>query len=211
MEATISALLQQIASNLKLLEILKQSSLPQELLVTFLTALLSLIVAIIVALKVEDIKRAREKSKLVIGNVLITPQGDQYHFRLPITNDSQYLAKNVEVDVEKIIEENGHEKSIVPTPLDWTHKGEVRNIFPHQTAHLNILEVQQIEGEFIKVRAPRIMHLIEMVVLNKGTTTIILKYYQENGQTGEIKLKVKWKGKEKLNKEDLPEVHVFRS
>lgn len=209
MDATVSAVLHEIATNLRPLETLQQSSLPEQLLVTFITAVLSFISAIMVALKIEDIKRNREKSNLVPGKIIRTRQGATIHFRLPLKNQSNYIARKVEVDVEKIIDDDGHEREIVPTPLDWTHGEELRDIFPNQTALLNICEVQQEQGKFIKVRAVRIMHLDEMVVVKKGTTKVILKYYQENGQTGKIRLKIVWNGNKTFNKRDLPTITVF--
>lgn len=212
MDATTAALLKEISLNLKSLETLLQSSLFKELFVVFITALLSFVSAITVVLTIEGIKKRREKAKLIPGNIFKVPQGATYHYRLPLTNASDYIARNVEVDLEEIIDDDRKVRNIVPTPLDWTHRPHnesLRDIFPHQTALLNICEVQQTQGEFIKIRAVHIMHLKDMVSVKKGTTKVFLKYYQENGQTGELKLKIVWNGNESFKEEDLPKIQLF--
>lgn len=212
MDATTAALLKEISLNLKLLEFLTQSLLSKELLIVFITALLSFVSAIAVALTIESIKKSREKTKLIPGEVFKVLQGATYHYRLPLTNESGYIARHMEVDLEKVIDDDGTERIIVPTPLDWTHRHHnesLRDIFPHQTALLNICEVQQKQGEFIKIRAVPIMHLKDMVVVKKGTTKVFLKYYQENGQTGKLKLKIVWNGNESFKDEDLPKIKLY--
>lgn len=174
----------------------------------FFGALFAAVGAICVALLLDRIRKFTEKTNLVSGEIIKNLQGPSYHFRLPLTNQSDYVARKVEVDVEKIIDDNGEERKIVPTPLDWTHKEEQRDIFPHQTAFLNICEAQQEVGKFIKIRAVRIMHLEEMVVIKKGVTRVTLRFYQENGQTGEIKLKIVWNGNETFKEQDLPTISI---
>lgn len=206
MDSTISAALQEIAKNSRFLSSLNQPF-PFNLSGEFFGAFFAAIGAILVALLLDKIRREVEKTNLIPGKIIKNLQGAQYHFRLSITNKSDYIARKVEVDLEKITENDGTERRIVPTPLDWTHRDEFRDIFPHQTAYLNICEVQQEQDKFIKIRAVRIMHL-DMVIVKKGTTKVVLRYYQENGQTGEIKLRITWNGNETFNENDLPTIEL---
>lgn len=207
MDATVSAMLKEIASNLEPLSALRENF-PFNLSEEFFGAVFAAVGAIIVALTIDKIKKGIEKPILVPDKILKTPQGATYHFRLPLKNDSEYIAKRVEVTIEKIVDPDGQEREIVPTPFEWTHGNENRDIFPHQTALLNICEVQQEQGKFIRLKIPRIMHLDSMTLLNQGTTKLTLEYYMENGQTGEIKLKVEWNGNKSFDEEDLPKIKL---
>lgn len=207
MDATVSAIIKEIASSLESLSALRENF-PLNLSEEFFGAVFAAVGAIIVALTIDKIKKGIEKPLLIPGKILKTLQGATYHFRLPLKNDSEYIAKRVEVNIDKIVDPNDREREIVPTPFDWTHGNEIRDIFPHQTALLNICEVQQEQGKFIRLSIPRIMHLDSMTLLTQGTTKLALKYYMENGQTGEIKLKVVWNGNESFNEEDLPKIKL---
>lgn len=206
-DATTSALLKEIASTLKPLSALKESF-SFNLSNDFFGALFAAFSAIAVALFLDKIRRRIEISKIMLVKVVKHPQNNKWYYRLWLKNDSDYIAKNVVVNLEKVIDDDGNNREILLTPLSWTHRDEEsRDIFPHQDAYLNICEVQLEQNKFIRLTAPRIMHLDDMVIVKKGTTKILLRYYQENGQNDEIKLKIEWNGNESsFDQDNLPEI-----
>lgn len=61
------------------------------------------------------------------------------YYRLMIVNDSNVLAKKVEIRVESI-NEGKIIRNLIPTPLYWTHKNVAeRDIFPHQLVYLDFI------------------------------------------------------------------------
>lgn len=215
MVSTTSALLEQIAKNLEPLENLNQ---PFEGVFTkflnpvFIAVTTGTLVAFITLVLQDWIKRNWHKPKIKPIEVVPKFQNDQYIYRLVFTNDSNYLASNVEVDIIKIIDPDRKKRNFVPSPLRWTHGSEKpRSIFPRQPANLDICEVKKESGKFIMLVAPNLTGLDEMRKILKGTTNLHLEYYTENGQTGKITLKIKWNGKEIFDKKgkNLPKVRIL--
>ncbi len=194
MDSTASELLRKIASNLEPLKNLNQnqfSFIPE-----IITAFLSIGVALIVAYLIQPWNRWVQKSNVEAIKVIRNFQQYQYLYRLQIVNDSNYIARNVQIDIEDIVEST-NSRNIIPAPMRWTHGDtKPKDILPHQTVYLDLIEVKQEQGRFIKLTAPNIMDLDEMSVLNKGISILYFRQYQENGQTREFKLKIEWNGKE---------------
>jgi len=215
MESTTSALLQQIANNLEPLKNLNQTS--EGIFTDFFNPVFAAVVTgalvSLVTLVLQDwFKRNWQKPKIKPIEVIPKFQKYQYIYRLVFTNDSNYLASNVEVDIIEVIDPDGKKRNFIPSPLRWTHRSEKpRSIFPHQPAYLDICEVKQEVGKFIMLAVPNLGGLDEMLTISKGITVLHLEYYEENGQTGKIKLEIKWNGKEDFNiKGSLPKIALIK-
>jgi len=225
MDATISALLEQIATNLKPLEALDQPiSLAQ-----IIGAIISFLVGGFTALAALIIKERYELSRQSnISPVKYVPTyqepedktrgQSQWIYRLEFINDSKYIAKNVEMYIQEIYDDgNIFRDNFIPSPLRWTHRdARPRDIFPKQTVLLDIFEVKFRPQEPIILAAPNLDGLKSMKDIRAGKTGLILKYYQENGQTGYFEVIVKWNGKEPLiiegeseSKDNLPTISHF--
>jgi len=175
-----------------------------------ISSIFAILTALTVTFLIDPWKRWFRRTNLIPIDVISYFQDFQYIYRLQLRNESCYTAKNVEIDVEGV-RDNGDKlrENFVPSPLSWTHRTtEPRNILPHQNAFLDICEVKQEANKFIILAAPHIKPLKEMPYIKKGTTRLVLKYYQENGQTGEVKLKITWNGNETFNEGDLPTVVI---
>ena len=209
MDATTSAFLQQIATNLEPLKALSQH--PQiQFMPQFMASAFAIVTALVIVYFMEPWKRWFQKSKIVAEKVIPKYQNGQYLYRLILTNKSNYVAKNVEIEVEDVYDDGGEPRAnFVAAPLRWTHRSATpRDIYPHQTVYLDICEVRQEQNKFITLTAPHIMDLPEMVTIRMGKTKVKLKYYQEDGQTGVITLEINWNGNETFKSPDLPKIRV---
>lgn len=223
--ATTSALLQQIAMNLKPLETLGQPiSLAQ-----IIGAVISFLVGSFVALAALVIKERYELShKSNINPIKCVPayqepEGNsggqaQWIYRLEFVNDSRYVANNVDMYVQEVYDDgNILRKNFIPSPLRWTHRdSKPRDIFPHQTVLLDLFEIKFRQQEPIILAAPNLDGLKSIKDIKAGKTCLILKYYQENGQIGYFEVVVEWNGEEPLivankpeSKGNLPKISHF--
>lgn len=215
MDATASALLKEainslelIVANLEPLKSLRQRLLLQpDFIGAFIGALLSSAAALTIALRQDEWRRRKRKSDIKALEVVGVYQNSIRYYRLVLRNEGKYTARNIEVDVEEVYDEGGKERdNFIPAPLRWTHiNTTTRNIFPNQVAYLDICEFKQEQGRsFIRLFAPNIKNLNDMPYLGAGQTKLVLRHYQENGQTGEIEVFVNWSGRE----EDLPSLKL---
>lgn len=219
MDATISALLKQvatnsgvlnqIATNLQPLSNLKQDH-PSEFWTQIIASFFAIITALIVAYLMPLMIKLLQKPKLKPLRIFRVLQTYQYIYRLAIKNDSDYVAKKIKIDIENVIDEGSvSRENFLPAPLSWTHGQEAtRDIFPHETAYLDICAVKQEANKFITLTAPNIESFPDMAILKKGTTQLKVRYYNENGQTGDIKIKVVWNGNETFDEANLPEISI---
>ncbi|OGG12955.1 hypothetical protein A2773_01970 [Candidatus Gottesmanbacteria bacterium RIFCSPHIGHO2_01_FULL_39_10] len=80
----------------------------------------------------------------VEGNIRRFRQ-NHYSWRIAIKNYGNDTAKDVQVNVTKIIENGIPRENFLPMPLVWTHWGsETRNILPKQTVFLDVIEHHHI-------------------------------------------------------------------
>ncbi len=165
---------------------------------------------IIYALCKDDIDRYFRHHEIKFIKVIKTIQGSICLYRLLIENDSNYTAKNVEIDIEEVIDNGKEREYFLSAPHRWTHReNSLRDIFPHQIASLDIITIKEVPAQFISLGAPFLWNIPNMTEIKPGTTILKFKYYTENGQTGSMKVQVKWEGKETLGENDLPEVIII--
>lgn len=206
MDATISALLKEATDSLELivagLEPLKSLSWGLVFQPEFIGAFLSSAVALAIALWQSEWKRRRERSDIRSLEVISVYQKPSYYYRLVLLNKGKYTARNIEVDVEEVYDDEDRKRdNFIPAPLRWTHiNTTTRNIFPNQVAYLDVCEFKREQGKNLRLLAPNIVDLSDMPYLKAGQTRLILRCYQENGQTGKIDVFVNWSGRE----DDLP-------
>lgn len=175
-----------------------------------IASLFAIFTALVVAYLMEPWRRSFMKTNLVPIKVVSQLQGGTYCYRLAIENDSHYIAKNVEIDLEEIKDDgNITRQNLIPSPLSWTHRSrESRDIQPHQTVYLNLLEAIQEQNKFLRITAPNIQHLDDMTLIKPGESKLTLKVYQDNGQIKQITIKVTWNGNESFEEADLPEIKI---
>lgn len=176
------------------------------------------VVALFMPLTVLWLSNRTKKSKLVvIGSSVInqdpaSEEADKVRPRLMnvgrviIRNDGKYKASLVEAYIEKIIFDNEERVDFFPMPLFWTH-GQlnkkygptVRDVYPNQTVYLDIFNHIYDDGyvgesivSFAVAAGTQIENLSRM---NLGESEILVRLYQESGQVDEIRLKLKWDGK----------------
>lgn len=89
----------------------------------------------------EWLKRKFIKPKLkIVGNIIRYTQS-HYQWRITVLNDGNDTAKNVQVNVTRIVDDGKPRINFLPMPLGWTHfGGEVRDILPKQTVFLDVFE-----------------------------------------------------------------------
>lgn len=207
--ATNSGALNKIASNIQAYSNIKQEQ-PFSFWAQIIASFFVIITALIVAYLMPFMIKLFQKPKLRPLKILKVLQTYQYIYRLTIKNDSNFIAKNVEIDIEGITDDGGvPRENFIPAPLRWTHRDDAsRDVFPHQTAYLDICAVKREANKFITLAAPNIEAFPDMVILKSGTTNIKLRYYNENGQAEDIKIKVVWNGNETFNDADLPKLSI---
>lgn len=151
-------------------------------------------------------EKKMNKSHLTILKITRNEQMGVHVYRLAIKNEGDYVAEDLEIELVEIIENGKNRENLVPSPMRWTHIKEdisVRDIFPHQTTFLDILEVREISPNdhsigLIELTALHIGYLKEMVKINSGKTVIRLRFYQKNGQTGSISFVINFESPDKL-------------
>ncbi|MBI2611690.1 hypothetical protein HYW54_03015 [Candidatus Gottesmanbacteria bacterium] len=210
-DATTSALLQKIADNLRPLEALDQPISAFQVIGEFIPIATGAMVALLTLIIKENYDRYFHKSRLVPVEkptedmrVYQEPEDRslpaQWIYRLELLNDSNYIAKNVEIYIQEVYDNGANfRKNFIPSPLRWTHRdSKPRNIFPHQTVLLDLFEIKFRKLEPVVLAAPNLEGLKNIRDLRAGKMLLILKYFQQNGQTGHFEVKIEWNGNEPL-------------
>ena len=131
----------------------------------------SAILAIFYALFRDNISHYWKRPKLKFIGIIKTRQNSIWIYRLGIKNDSNHIAKNVEFDIEEVKENGTKKENFIPAPHSWTHNNvsSLRAIFPHQTAYLDIITINEKDSP-ITLYTPAIWSIPDMVKIGKGTT-----------------------------------------
>jgi hypothetical protein len=209
MDATFSAFLNEIYNSLSVIRFSPKRPIWLQI-IEFIILLLAPIVALAIGLWKDDWRKKIEKSNIKAIKVNKHCQNSEYYYRLVLKNEGKYTAKNLEIDIEEVYDDKLKRKNFVPSPLRWTHRDtKPRDVFPSQTCQLDICNFRFKQGENLILTAPDIMNLKSIPFLKAGKSKLILKHYQENGQTGIIKLSVFWTGKENRKEENLPIVKLI--
>jgi len=185
--------------------------------VEVISSLIVSITALGIALFSEKFKQWSRKSKLCIEKVSglhiqdnIPPEGKKIKLsvgRVLVENKGRYKAGKVEVNVISIEDKNGGRRNFLPSPLNWTHSqlysenrtvGVIRDIHPHQSVYLDIFNLNTGEenSKILKLAVVPCSNIDDFSKLEIGENTIVLKFYQESGQTITKKLKIIWDGKD---------------
>lgn len=138
---------------------------------------------IAVALLIDRIRKAVEKSDLRVTRSESVKQGGRSFVRLIVENRGDYKARGVTVDVVGVVDGGISRTNFVPAPLNWTHSlvgGMPRDIYSKQTVYLDLLEV--CGAADIRLAAPHIRSLNSLASLTAKYTTVTLHIYQESGQ-----------------------------
>lgn len=131
-------------------------------------------------------------------------------YRLSIKNCSKHWifrtskAKDVEVVVEGIFEDDKPRENFLPSPLTWTHGQAyeqnkylvLRNIHPGQTVWIDICNfIKSSNSLILATSVAAALRVPDFCKLNQGGTTLKLSVYQDDGQIVPITILIKWDGK----------------
>ncbi|MBI4089126.1 MAG: hypothetical protein HY424_00260 [Candidatus Levybacteria bacterium] len=196
METTASALLDQINLSLKPLGNLNK---PFYFDPNFLGAMLASVAALGIAIFSEQLRGLWRKTNLTVQRILPNEQGNgnSIHYRLLIVNKGSYPAKDVEVYVDKIYENNRERRNFLPVPLRWAHAraymtaGVYRNIHPNQSVLLDFCELIK-SNNLLKLSLAAGDEVPDYCILHGGDTKVAIKIYQEDGKTITTKFKISW-------------------
>ncbi len=117
-------------------------------------------------------------------------------------------AKDVEVIIESITENNKPRENFLPSPLTWTHGQAyeqnkylvLRDIHPGQTVYIDICNfIENRKSLILATSVAAALHITDFCKLNKGQTTLKLMAYQDSGQIVPIKLLIEWDGQNAPN------------
>ncbi len=160
------------------------------------------IVALTIAVFGESFrKKYIKKSRLVVERATVNVQGthgDETVYRLLIKNKGIYRATDVEVDVESIHDNGRLRKNFLPVPLGWTHARAMgvtvtRSIHPMQSVYLDVCHyLTKKELEWLKLCLKAGAEVQNYSNLNPGSSVLILRIYQDSGQTQTIKVRINW-------------------
>jgi hypothetical protein len=167
--------------------------------------------AILYALYRDNFSQYLKKHKLKFIEIVKIRQNSFWIYRLVLKNDSKHMAKNIEFDIEEIIENGIKRTNFLPAPHNWTHELDKsrRDIFPYQVAYLDLVTINELPNAPIALYARVLWDIPEMIRINKGTTILKYSYYSENGQTGNLKLQVNWNGKPTTCEGNLPVITII--
>lgn len=203
MDATVSAILHELNSDLKPLHNLNNPFYTDP---NFLGAIVASVVALFIAVFSDTLRKVFLNGNLYVDKVLDHKQGngDLILYRLLITNKGNYPAKDVEVYVDNVIGKN----NFLPVPLIWTHAraymtpGVYRNIHPNQSVMLDLCEFTK-SRKLLKFRLAAGDEVEDFCILDGNNKEITLKIYQEDGKTISVKLKLTWAS------EELPQISII--
>ena len=194
MDATSSALINEIARNLKPLENLNNPFYTDP---NFIGASLASVIALVIALFSEPFKKIWRRTKLDVSKDIVMNKqgnGDSIHYRLLVSNIGNYVAEDVEAYIIKV----SNKDNFLPVPLAWTHAraymtaGVYRNIQPHQPVLLDFCEFTKSRN-LLKFRLAAGEEVADFCILDGTNRNIILEIYQKSGEKTSVRLKLDWK------------------
>ena len=145
------------------------------------------------------------RSRLEVNEGVFGPteqSGIQY-YRLVITNNGRWRAKSVSALIEDRETGNKKERGFLPSPLPWTHQGNVIDIQKRQPVHLDLIEYKfdKEENKYIlRLLSDEIKPLHNLSRFKKGNTVLKVNLYQQSGQVIKIEVSLYWNGKDKPSK-----------
>ena len=147
--------------------------------------------AIVYALYRDNIQQRFQRPIFRFLDISKVNQNGVMYYRLIIKNDSRFVAKNVEFEVNDVVDSGNPRDGFLPASHSWTHRDLVRDISPYQVAYLNLCSVDNAVPLTANLTAPHLeTYVKDMALINSNTDAILLKFYTENGYHGEVKIKV---------------------
>lgn len=206
-DSTTSAQLSEILSNLKYLKYLNS---PLYFDPNFLSALITSIVALLIALFNEPIRKIWRITNLEVKSVRENEQNNQtIYYRLVAKNTGNTTIRDAEIYIEKVIDDYTERKNFLPVPLRWTHSsaymtaGVYRNIHPGQTVLLDFCEYIA-DKKLVKLFLSAGGEVNDYSIIKASRTKLFLNIYQESGQTSKAEVLIKW------NKNKKPVVSIIK-
>lgn len=185
------------------LEPLKNLDQPFYLEAEFIGAMIASVTALGIAIFNEPfLNKFVRKSNLLVKDVTSHVQGDGelIVFRLLITNEGAYRARDVEVNVDQVFDGSTIRRNFLPVPLGWTHAHAAgisltRDIHPNQSVYLDVCNyIKRDKDSVLRLSLKAGSEIKDFSLLKAGSTKLVLKAYQDSGQTVEINLLVTWDG-----------------
>lgn len=200
MDATTSALLRELVGKLSPLSSLDDPYLLSPsfwtLVISSTIGLISSVIALLIAGGVGEYIKPwlGFKSSLELLSFRRYKQASHY-WRLAIRNSGREVARSVQVDILKIVDDGGKERdNFLPIPLRWTHLNcESRDILSNQTVYLDVIEHIPSAME----NAARLITRFgggvdDFEKLKNGESHIVLGIYQMNGKFIESSIDISW-------------------
>lgn len=175
-----------------------QGSLPEWL--TAIGTLLAVFSALGIAIYGRSLGEWRYKSDLRIVKPLENIQPESNHTtgqtRLLIKNEGNAISEDVEVYVNKLLD-NGHERrNFLPVPLYWTHWGSSkRNFHPNQFGYLDLCRRAEINdpNEIPKLVLQAGAGVSTYENIRSGKTELELIFFQKSGEIRKYKILLEWR------------------
>lgn len=170
----------------------------------FLTAI-GTMSAVIVALFGDWIRNKLFPSKILLVDFWQNIQGNQGHTRLLFRNIGRATAYEVEVYVNKIIDNGQLRVGFLPVPLIWTHTAVIetkRDFHPKQFGYyLDLCRIDDINSPNIGPKLPLIFGagVKNYESIYHGKTTLELVISQKSGDLINYDINLEWiRGKDKF-------------
>lgn len=169
-----------------------QSSWPE-----FLTAIGTLL-AVVVALFGDWIRYKLFPSDVHIVDIWQDVQGNQGQTRLLIRNIGKYTAYEVEVYLNKIVDNGVNRQGFLPVPLIWTHTAGIetkRNLHPNQFGYyLDLCRLEKINDPSIEPKVPLIFGagVDAYEKIYHGTTILKIVISQKSGEQIKYDVNLEW-------------------
>ena len=189
MDATTSALLEQLVKNLEPLNVLRKSFLFSSEFWTMISSLVALFssgIALFVAGGGGRYVKGMLKNTPNLEIIGFRPykQATDY-WRLAIKNVGKETAKKVQVDVTNIFENQQDRENFLAVPLRWTHlrcedNCVSRDILSQQTVYIDVLEHKPREDR-VEIITPGSGGVDDYKVLTQGRSKLKLTFYEESG------------------------------
>ncbi len=135
------------------------------------------------------------KPNLHVAGLRKFGQDRQDVWRIAIENLGTETAKDVQVDVTKIIDNGAPRENFLSMPLTWTHLGcESRDILPKQTVYLDLFQ-HHIPNQFettVNLVTRFGGGINDFRELQQGKTKLELRFYYRGGKVSK-EIEVNWK------------------
>lgn len=156
------------------------------------------LVAVIIAIWRDDLEKLLHRPKMIIHtNSLENIQNHQGQTRLIFENKGKATARDVEVYINKIFDNNTDAReNFIAVPLSWTHDGRPKRDFhPNQFGYLDLCRINNVgapskDPVFVLSAGAGVPTYQE---IKSGKTKIELIIFQASGQKNIYEVHLSWK------------------